>query len=840
MSPSFELRYLSIDWRNPASARKVESAPAPISIERSGDEHVAETMIFKDRYAWVGLKLGVGPAAEVGSPPVLLSGVTRRPLLPIADPASNDEWWVLSDGWEPASRRHVSELRRSAGEFVFEIGGELLRVRNRLSDAGSTDIQAYVNDFTGSLLWMIVNDAAGATALGGVQVGSEKLVKALSSLEEAASRIVASPAGAIRETVDEVPISRLRVTAATFRRYAVNPGARSLPGRVRHESADTPENRYLRHTLALCITWAEAWATGVSTGNRFLRDLSDQEEQRAQENIAATCRTVDQALFDAQTESLASRLAALQNSLWDDVPEGAKIRAFEIVLGGPYGRSNGFFYERADRGPRDPQHPLAYRVVHLPDQVARLVGTVLHVGKHFTFEGVATSQEETDKKGKSFLRLKFTSVIKVTAHTSVLEHRASRRANLVENKWLVPIGASERRELAQEAEVSRRRAKAAQSQITSNGMALSEIERILGKLKLLDASLASMGVGSDSLFPMGMLYVSNPNYASCLRAFSKAEALFRAGGLDPGALDGLRRIGILHASDIYEKWCLLRVCMVLTEDLLFIGEPGWAERLVKASIGGLHNVRFKFVRTDLETAITVGYQCVTKLGFRPDILIWVSTRDSLSQQPHTSGLVLDAKFRVSWPLQGPSSELDSLIEQKMYAEAVPNARVFILQPCSSTVHPRASPLGWGSHCDYGARHAHRRGWIQMRAGTSRRAASENVKRLLCMALQEATPEPQTVRDGQWEASGLCVHCGQALGPGSTRGKKTKKGVSWTLLCGACKGSSIRTHCYVCSRPLFKNGTQLTYHETLAEQVTNVICPDCDAYFDEAWRSAAGD
>ena len=42
----------------------------------------------------------------------------------------------------------------------------------------------------------------------------------------------------------------------------------------------------------------------------------------------------------------------------------------------------------------------------------------------------------------------------------------------------------------------------------------------------------------------------------------------------------------------------------------------------------------------------------------------------------------------------------------------------------------------------------------------------------------------------------------------------------------------RTYCYGCSEGvLFKNGLQLTYHRTVADQVTNIACPCCGSYFD---------
>ena len=148
MSPCFELRYLAIDWEHPQSVRKLEVAATPLAIERVDGEYLTETTIFKDRYAWIGIRfLGMSTAP----PPALVTNAGHRPLLPITDPAGKDVWWILSDGWDFAKKRHLSELRRSAGDFVFEIDGERLRVRNLLSETSNADIQAYVDDFTGNL-----------------------------------------------------------------------------------------------------------------------------------------------------------------------------------------------------------------------------------------------------------------------------------------------------------------------------------------------------------------------------------------------------------------------------------------------------------------------------------------------------------------------------------------------------------------------------------------------------------------------------------------------------------------------------------------------------------------
>lgn len=834
----FELRYLAIDWEHPQSVRKLEVAATPLAIERVDGEYLTETTIFKDRYAWIGIRF-LGKSAA--PPPALVTNAGHRPLLPITDPAGKDVWWILSDGWDSAKKRHLSELRRSAGDFVFEIDGERLRVRNLLSETSKADIQAYVDDFTGNLLWMIVNDAGGATAQSRGGLGSEGLLAALNALQEAASRVLASPAMAIRETVDDAPISKVRPTAATFRRHLAAPEARTLPGRVFHQSLDTPENRFLHHMLALSVSWTTAWLTGTSTGARFLHELSEREEARAHHNRTITHRRVDPEVFDAQTEAISARLDDLHRWREEDAP--GRHGRLKITLGQPYGRSDGFFYKRADdASPDTRQEDIAYRVVYFPESVRKLVNAVLHVCKCFTFEGVGSSEIKINHSGKQYREVRLTSVSRIEAHTDVMGERSKRRERLEADEWMAVITQVDRRELEREAKVATQRAAIARRKLQSLHEATDGIARILPKLQALEHAFASKGIRRDALLPMGMLYVSNPSYAACLRSFKEVETLLQASGLNSDMLEGLQRVGVLHASDIYEKWCLLKVCMVLQEDFLFEGVSGWVEQLVGAAVSGERNVRFKFVRRDIGTEVIVAYQYETKLGVRPDILVWIRTSSIVPPEDTlASALILDAKYRTSWPPQGPRSELESLVQQKQYGASPPDrsppfyAGVFILQPCGSTVWPPASPLDWGRNCDYGAQQKknHRQGWIQMCAGNAQRDSVENLKRLLVMALQNALPPPKQDETEQWYGPSFCVHCGSSHDKHSIEGKKTKKGESWTFRCSACGGWSIRTHCYGCKHTLFKNGTQWTYHETLADQVTNVICPKCGAYFDRS-------
>lgn len=160
-----EARYLAIDWKSEGVARTIECAPVALKIETDGEGTGAiECTIFNDFHPWLGIRLGTG--AEEVFPVFLTAQGQEVPMLRVTDPQAGGDWWLQNDGWDQIGKRHLSELQRSPGTYKIKVGDLVLQVENRLSAFGRADIQAYVDDFRGDLLWMILNDAAGATAAG--------------------------------------------------------------------------------------------------------------------------------------------------------------------------------------------------------------------------------------------------------------------------------------------------------------------------------------------------------------------------------------------------------------------------------------------------------------------------------------------------------------------------------------------------------------------------------------------------------------------------------------------------------------------------------------------------
>lgn len=841
MSSEIEARYLTIDWQSEGVARAIEVAPVPLEIESCTKGGFAvESTIFNDFHPWLGIRLGAGLEEMV--PVFVTASGQETPLLQVADPRGGGFWWLRNDGWDHAGKRHLSELQRSPGIYNIRIGDVMLRVENRLSAFGRADIQAYVDDFRGDLLWMIMNDVAGATATGKGAGSGTELAEALAELHAASQRVLASPAVTIREVQAPQPIAKLHPNTSSFREYARNPAARQLTGRVFEESAETAENRYLRHMLRVSLKVADAYVSAASLQLGFLDRLASQERERARRNREMEMRAVDPEVFDQQTEDIKWKLDALAD--FKDLQGSARDRfgQISIRIGSRYYQDFSFYYSREGGNGSIADNDIDYRVVVLPKELFELILGCLHFCRNFTIKGNIDSRVEETARGKRFRQITFTSVHEVAPQTDVLQKRTEKRRRLEKSNWLVRLSGDERRELKREADAGERRAERSLRKKTAISSSTDEVGRGARRLAETDADFDRFGVSYSSNFPTGMRLVSNPNYATCLSAFKKICDIFERGGLDLSKLEEISSIGILHASDIYEKWCLLKIFMLLVHDFKFEPERDWEEKLVATSLARARNAKFEFSRDDLEMKVVLTCQADQPTGRRPDLVLEIFDTGKEQfvnfdrESGRLGGIVMDAKFRSTWKSDELRRMLDELVLTKGYDKAVDSRRVFILQPCEFTVRPAASPLEWGTHCDYGSTLSHLQGWIQSGMASSGAYSTQHLKRLLVMVFQKAFPEPQEERDeydnSTWTSRSFCLGCGECHVSEAIRAKTTKSGAtSWLLDCQRCGVWTVRTHCYNCKAPLFKNGTMWTYHNTVADQVTNVICPGCGSYFD---------
>lgn len=861
MLPGLRASKLQIDWRDADHVRMVKVGFVDLEID---DDGVPETVldIFPDDHSWLGLQVPDGIV------PTWRSVEEDKAFLRIVAP-DGEVWWVPSLGWNVGRRRHDNAFVRGLGQFDVAIGDEILRIVTRHHDG--VMLGDYLRDFRDELIWLIL----GQEGRGGVsRSGGSDMASAFGSFVEATLPLAADLPKDLRETTGPMRRSKVRPNAATFRALGREPWARVLPGRVTRVEADILDNRYLRHLIQSALTLAQAVSKAGMAQAETLARRAAQLEEKGRELSDREWQEVDPEVFDAQLQDYERRMEPILQ--WrPEVSSGEPLfrRRFEIQ--NRYGNSGTSFFVR-DVDADDNRWDYRPEVLRLPDEVGNLVGGVLASERSFDFgyaRGKRVKREETFSSGKLYWLHEISEVEAIRPNG--LQKRRERRAKLKASGWRTRLDENARKEYQQAGKVGLARATHYQA-LAQGAHSLSESLAVgYSRLARLDRELEDLGIGISATPPQGLRWRLHPAHVACLTAFRQLQEAAQGRGLDPDALDRLEDVTTLHASALYERWCLVKILSVLIADYDFQPEEGWQALLVDAITRPDGVLTLDLLRSDLLLGARLQVQPVLKNGLRPDFRLKVTylpkaptpgVRDDLfSEAP---GLVMDAKFRSRWAHGEVSEMVDTLVQQKCYGEE--GDAVFVLQPCEMTVRHRNSPLDWGPHCDHGQNHPydHLKGYIWLAPNAGPADPSVHLRRLIAQLVQarfarptELPPEGRThfieelfedanlgpgddqgeYQSGPLISASFCISCGKVHGEGDAVGKRTGKSGNgresgkgreyWVISCKACGMSVTRTHCYGCgNRVLFKNHLRMTYHRTIADQPTHVVCPKCGADF----------
>ena len=852
---SLQAHYLDIEWQEPGRARSVTVAPEPIEVEQHPDgSWFAETQVFNGLCPWVGLHLE-GNLAHA-HPTFEGPDGRQKPMLQILDSQAR-HWWVQEHGWDATGKRHLSELHRSMGQFTIWLGGQRLQLNNVVDQLDRTSVENYLSDFQQDLIWLVMGFGGATATTGSGATVNKGIVEALEAFATASHRVLTHPAQHVREVLIDSRPARLRPNAATFREYLRNPSAQRLTGRGAEETPNIADNRYLRHMVQVCEKLASHIAKAAEFHTSVFAGRAGVEAQRSTEYETTTHRRVDPDVFDRQMKDLEKKLARVSEFKTDIPEDGEAFRTFEFRPGEPYAsREDQMFYYNTDGSQAsDAALDVSFSVVEVPPQLAEAIQASRSFCDYYAIEGVACATRRTTKTGKGYREVVFSKIYSVTPFTSAIVNKSARRQQLELNNWLYPLTSTERKELQREAMTARKRERVYRDQKQKVEQLAKLLKQCQAELRAQNLAWQKIGVASSPQVPMGVRFSQSPNYTACQVSYAKVTALAKNHGLGLDEMEAIERIGVLHASALYERWCLVKIISILVEDYEFKPEMGWQESLIRAVTGKPQSLTLRFRRDDLGWCAFLEVQPELPNGRRPDFRLRfmqyepgpenhaAQTQDrgvpfELVRRHHTmpAGLVIDAKFRTQWRRGELGRTLTSLIQEKGYDQE--GDRVFILHPAPRSMLQPSSPLIWGKDCDYGqeAGIAHHKGMIYLAPGTGERSPEHNLRRLIVLVLQASFPAPYRVEQegfGRWEEHGFCINCGQAHQPGDIKLQRTRRNrESWTLGCSGCGMYVKRTHCYACNDGiLFKNGLQLTYHRTVADQVTNIVCPCCGSYFD---------
>lgn len=850
-----QAHYLEIEWQEPGRARQITVAPEPIEIDEI-DKGVlaAETQVFHDLTPWVGLRLE-GELANA-EPAFEDTGGRLTRMLRIED-SQGGHWWIQNDGWDANGKRHLSELHRSMGQFTIVIGPQRLLLNNVVDELSRVTLEDYLRDFQQDLIWLVMGFSGATAATGGGIIVNQEIVEALEDFAAASRQVLANPARHVREILTESRPSRLRPNMATFRQYLRNPEAARLPGRGAEETCDIADNRYLRHMVQVSEKLASHIAKSAVRHAEGFANRARVEAERRAEYQNMTHREVDSQVFDRQLAELKKKLAGVEAYQDASPRQGETPKNLEFRPGNSYGnKPDSIFFNNPDGSTAAGESngkKYNFSVLRIPEPLIKAIQSTQSFCDYYEIKGAGHTKLAYTQKNAPYREVHVTEVYSVKPFSNAITRKERKRAELEKNDWLAKLTPQERQENHQEARTAHLREQTYQQYGQQAKQASSALSKSQKELQTQDLDWQRMGVVSSAKVPMGVRFSQSPVYTACQIAFSRVTALAHGNGLGEDTLDAIEGIGVLHASALYERWCLVKIISILTEDYCFQPEAGWQERLVRAIAGKPQSLNLKFRRDDIGMSAYLEVQPELPNGRRPDFRLRFSydelnsaldrqndaprdgsfPKDQKQGPMANDGLVMDAKFRTHWHRGELGRVLASLIDEKQYDQQ--GDRVFILHPAPRAMLRPTSPLAWGKDCDYGheAGNKHRKGVIYLAPGIGKEG---NLRRLLAMQLQATFPEPievETNGNAMFKSNSFCIHCGTAHQPEDIKPRTTRGGRrSWLLSCSKCGMQSTLTHCYGCNpSPLFKNGLHLTYHKTVADQVTNIVCPQCGQYFD---------
>jgi hypothetical protein len=362
-----------------------------------------------------------------------------------------------------------------------------------------------------------------------------------------------------------------------------------------------------------------------------------------------------------------------------------------------------------------------------------------------------------------------------------------------------------------------------------------------------------------------MSFIQNAHYQGVHSQFKIIKNLTGLNDELFSAIEEVEEIGLIHISELYERWCLLQVISVLIQRFGFIPEENWRKPFIKAVLAkNPRNVQIAFQNQDLYRSVLLTYECEldnnanTKKGAntRPDIVLDLSATSMKEEKKIIKKrLVLDAKFMDFFKTVEHSSKiLKELYFDKDYQEQGQNS-VFIIHPSETSIKPRKNPLSWGGSSSIGEveifdwettdheknsghfvdrkKHYHEFGSVYV-SPTGDEAPLDNLQRLIGMFLQyssednnldgkiskETDQATEIVPDGRL----FCISCGSH--EYGYKWKQTKNGWKLWTTCKNCNHFSVYNYCGNCRTRLIKNGSHWTYHATEPLEPLNIKCPKC--------------
>lgn len=857
-----EIRYLKIQWHANKEVVSMDIADNYQEIEFENSNYTAHTSTFVGVNIYVGFKF----LEEIKHIPyIVIDEFNYQSLIQVKKPASDEVWWIQSHQWDNRAHRYLSELQRTAGVVEFVFNQQKLLLSNDTHEFSVNELEHYLSDFKSDLWFLILDN--GSISKSNIQKSKvsfvdNELIALYCECLDNIQKITQNPNMFLSEQQIKKVKKQVKPVIKTFKEIIANPNAKLLTSRSFYESYDTSENRYVH----FCLKRIKLLLTVFDNISKKQNNLCQSQIEYNQKIIDYCNKTetkkINKEVYFQEIETMKSQLQEQiqpYNNFcnyicnhWQDFThlQINPINQITIQLGRYAEYYNGYFLmglNGYDIEQLRQQYNVGYAVISFHQDILDYINSnnlslnylsLSLMGEFFIFR-------RQNNNGNAYYQIFIsridTAVFNNENHTiaslrNAISNQEQKYTQYEQNDWIEPLNQNELSEIRKEKEIAEKKIQFLSEQAQVNREMSSKLPTLKQQIKKLLKFFDSHKIKTQSYCPNSMVFIQNPIYSKHNQLLKKINDYQ---GISENIFESLlevEKIGLVNIANLYEKWCLLQIIKVLTKSYHYKLNGNWQEYLVKSVLNKKYNIEFILENENIQRKIILTYEKELSNGKRPDFVVDLYTKTYkkddnnknwfFDNEEFQERLVIDAKFKSRINEYALNQLVDELYVDKNYGEDGKNA-VFVLQPNSHIINNRTSPLNWGSFCDYGHSNQskHKKGHIFLSPSLKYPNSIDHLQRLLGFFLQKNAVFLEM--NGYFWTNIGCISCGVALNIQKTF---TRGGSERFLMnCPNCKQLSVQTVCYQCGTKLFKNGLKWTYHRTKAEQISNVVCYECESF-----------
>lgn len=869
MKPHFEIKYLDTQWYDQDTVTHVTESFLPLEVEYNNDINAfeCETTIYPKAK---GVKKGQLAFRflnkKQAKPYIEKADGTQIALKSLFDKDTGRTWWIEAISWNKETKRWLYQSLRTAGTIKFVLQNTPCLVHLGSMDFTADELERYLQDFK-SDLWEVILDERSyvqadvkTNSVGGI---NEKVIQCFNNLLTHSEKILQSPKVELREIQTLKPRKTVRPINRTFMELATKTNQRLLTSRASQPSYNVPENRYILFVLERCYQILKQLV--ILSGNKSGRYSQNIKKLKDQHDNLKSFVQIDRDLVVKDIEKLREE-AKLE--YWTK-KLNHKISELNITIG-PYSDSHqiwlieltskaesGGFFAKVKKPLTDfwteGSHQNGWIFLDFSDALSDLEKCL---EKKFQYELTACINQQKYPKSTRYTITNFSQIRVIGGDVIEAKRNQFRRERdlgiqLNAKNWQKSLNSQELSEQEKEKKALINRMAFYQQSHEIAQYVNDAIKPKQKKLHSIIIKLKELDIKPSSIFPNSMTFVQNPNYQGLHTLYKQLRNITNLA--DDNlllSLEEIDKIGLINMPLLYERWCLIQLIKVLTEQFRFTPQYDWKQVLIEMVRSNTTDLKIFLSNKQAKRDIFLTYEKTLDNNKRPDFVLdlkWqkkdhnqtILEDSQYEDTPFEARLVLDAKFYSKETFErfcGLGAVIQNLYEFKNYSENGRNS-VFVLHPCQTALPEKITPQAWGKHSYLGELSlfdweidkppVHRFGAIFF-SPTHSAIYLDELQRLIGLFLQYnlETTSTASLDSDDVTSQNICLRCGSTdiklVNKGNNR-EYTQK--SRWYECNECHHFASYNHCKCLTR-FIKNGFYWTYHSARAIDPFNNKCPNC--------------